>query len=110
MENEIYAQILKKQKEVEQQIREEAEKLFGVELYINVRIDIHDIPINMMPDGSKKMTTDNREWLHYSKAFYKPSFYSKSRNFKIVFEDDEPVTSNEQPASSIQQPESSIQS
>ncbi len=92
MKNEIYAQIIEKQKAVQQQIKEEVEKLYGVELYINVKIDIHNIPIDLMPDGSKKQSTDNSVWLHYSEGIYKPNLYGKPKKFKIVFED-EPVTS-----------------
>jgi hypothetical protein len=94
MKNEIYRQICEKQEAIQQQVKEEVEKLYGVELLIHVRIDIQNIPINLMPDGSKEQSTDNMKWLHYSEGFSKPNLYGKTRRFKIVFED-EPANSNQ---------------
>jgi len=110
MENEIYTQLLAKQKILKADIKAEMEKLYGVELNVDVKININGIPNDMMPEGSKVMKTDNYQWLHYSEGIYDPNLYGNMRKFRIVF-DDEPESSNQQPrlTDAVEQAVTSIQ-
>jgi hypothetical protein len=103
MENEIFKALELAQAEFKSKLEEILKTFPEIEKSsANIKIDLFEVPISSMPEGSVRRSNSKQEWwLSYSADYFKPAMYSISRKFKMVF-DDETETSKEKPAISPQ--------